>query len=757
MKTMNCTALRRCLVVFAVTALTTLQCVPVVHPHEADGGDISVVDNKVCGVIYDSCGRPADGVSVVMRSNDYLPEIGRLGKRRADDGFFVCSTRTDRGGQYRFTTADSIPRGYFTIEARDSSNNCVLIGNVEIDSFLYFSNIDSSLATEFTSTLRPPGTIQGTIQPIGDSISGLVLVYGLENYTEISQDGSFILENVPPGNLRLQIIATYNGNRQNVDVRVATHAGDTATIDTLHAIIPSGNGNTGGTPPAGNQWYTAGDTVVVPGNSGNLIKTGYAFTGWNTAADGSGVTYYPGDTLIVDDAAIVLHAQWAGTGPYRLTIIDSGNGKTSGSDSVEHGIAHSIFATPDGGFRFVVWRVVDGSATIADSTAKSTTVILENGDAVVEGVFRMITFQKTFGGSGQDEGSSVLQTPDGGFVIAGSTSSFSSGGSDVYLIKATADGDIQWTRTFGGDSGDGGCSMQQTSDGGYIIAGYTLSSGAGESDVYLIKTDADGNAVWTKTFGGASGGIYDDYGNSVQQIFDGGFVIAGLTSFLRHGPSGPDFFLIKTDTDGNAVWTRTVGVGGCSVLQTSDAGFVSVGYSEVTSAWPSDVHLIKTDADGNVVWTKTFWGDYNSEEGRSVWQTTDGGLVITGSAGSEFGLSDVLLIKTDADGNEIWAQTFGEANWDYGFSVQQTSDGGFIIAGLTYSSDAGSGDVLLIKTDADGNEVWTKTFGGTGDDQGNSVQQTSDGGFVITGKTDSFGAGNYDILLIKTDENGNVY
>jgi hypothetical protein len=353
---------------------------------------------------------------------------------------------------------------------------------------------------------------------------------------------------------------------------------------------------------------------------------------------------------------------------------------------------------------------------------------------------------KTFGGSNDDWGSSVQQTSDGGFILVGYTASFGAGGPDVWLIKTDADGNKLWDRTFGGGGLDEGRSVQQTSDGGFIIVGYTASFGAG--DVWLIKTDADGNKLWDRTFGGGN----LDEGLSVQQTSDGGFIIVGYTASF--GAGWADVWLIKTDADGNKLWDRTFGGSdwdeGWSVQQTSDGGFIIVGYTVSFGAEWADVWLIKTDANGNKQWDRTFGGRY-SDGGRSVQQTSDGGFILVGDTWSfGAGEADVWLIKTDANGNKQWDRTFGGSENDLGYSVQQTSDGGFIIVGATASFGAGGPDVWLIKTDANGNKQWDRTFGGRYSDGGRSVQQTSDGGFIIVGATRSVGAGDYDVLLIKS-------
>jgi len=369
-----------------------------------------------------------------------------------------------------------------------------------------------------------------------------------------------------------------------------------------------------------------------------------------------------------------------------------------------------------------------------------------------------LAWSKTFGGAEHDSGFSVQQTSDGGYILIGGTESYGAGDADVWLIKTDSSGNEIWDKTFGGAKEDAGVSVQQTMDGGYMIAGLTQSYGAGGHDVWLIKTDSNGTNVWDKTFGGASSSVAWSMGWSLEQTLDGGYIMVGSTE--SYGVGGCDVWLIKTDSSGNEIWDKTFGGAkddmGASVQQTSDGGYILIGGTASYGAGGSAAWLIKTDSDGNKLWDKTFRGENKYGGGLSVQQTLDGGYIIVGSTKFDgAGVSDAWLIKTDSSGNKVWDKTFGGTGDKNGLSVQQTSDGGYIIVvGWIEPESYEEVDAWLIKTNPNGDKVWDRTLGGEEYDIVFSVQQTSDGGYITVGGTQSYGAGKTDVWLLKLGAGG---
>ncbi|GIW65269.1 MAG: hypothetical protein KatS3mg093_248 [Candidatus Parcubacteria bacterium] len=257
-------------------------------------------------------------------------------------------------------------------------------------------------------------------------------------------------------------------------------------------------------------------------------------------------------------------------------------------------------------------------------------------------------------------------------------------------------------KTIGGTNNDYINSLQQTSDGGYILGGYTSSYGAGNTDMFVVKLDSSGNISWSKTIGG----IYGDYINSLQQTSDGGYILGGYTS--SYGAGNIDMFVVKLDSSGNISWSKTIGGGSNdfinSLQQTSDGGYILGGYTYSLTPGIAYMFVVKLDSSGNISWSKTIGGIYG----------------------------------------------------DFINSLQQTSDGGYILGGDTVSYGAGISDMFVVKLDSSGNISWSKTIGGTNNDFIKSLQQTSDGGYILGGYTSSYGAGNTDMFVVKLDSSGNI-
>lgn len=356
-------------------------------------------------------------------------------------------------------------------------------------------------------------------------------------------------------------------------------------------------------------------------------------------------------------------------------------------------------------------------------------------------------WSKVFGGAGNDGAYCVTQTSDGGYALAGFYNTWSNNHA-FWFVKTDSSGTQQLSKTYGGVLGiDDAYGVIETSDGGYAITGFTNSSGAGNYDGWLVKLDSAANVEWNKTYGGATA---DDL-YTVLQTGDGGYALAGYTTSF--GAGAADSRLIKVDSSGNVMWNYTYGGTGVddtlSMTKTSDGGYALAGFTRSYGAGGTDFWLVKVDADGTCQWNKTYGGT-GDDSAHSIVQTSDGGYALAGFTSSfGAGSNDVWLVKVDSAGNMQWNKTFGGAGTDDAVSLIKTSDGGYALAGSTTSFGAGNSDVWVVKTDAYGNLLWSQTFGGSGADYGYSIIQTSDGGYAVAGNTASFGASGTDCYFIK--------
>ncbi|HOK88274.1 MAG TPA: hypothetical protein PK404_05525 [Fervidobacterium sp.] len=362
------------------------------------------------------------------------------------------------------------------------------------------------------------------------------------------------------------------------------------------------------------------------------------------------------------------------------------------------------------------------------------------------------TWQHEFGGYYDDEAYSIARTSDGAYVIAGYTKSIGSGDCDVYVLKLDNDGRMLWSKTLGGVKDDWAYSVEQTDDGGCIVAGETKSFGCGKSDFYISKFDSDGNCEWQKTFGGYD----DDWALSVKQTSDGGYIVAGYT--LSFGAGKGDVCILKLDNEGYLEWWDTFGGKNddwaYSVLQADDGGYVIAGYT-YSFGTGGDIYVLKLDSEGTLEWQHVFGGK-SAERGYSIDKTQDGGYLVAGYTKSfTKGGTDVYILKLDKNGNLEWHETYGGREDDWAREIHQTSTGNIIVVGATYSFGNGKSDVLVLSLDSDGTLLWDKTFGDVDDEWGRSICETVDGGYIATGYTKSFGYNEKDVYVVKLDDQHN--
>jgi hypothetical protein len=400
-----------------------------------------------------------------------------------------------------------------------------------------------------------------------------------------------------------------------------------------------------------------------------------------------------------------------------------------------------------------------------------------------------IQWQKTLGGANVDVAKSIQQTIDGGYIVAGYTTSTdgdvtgNQGSSDSWIVKLSNSGTIEWQECLGGSNWEYAQSIQQTTDGGYIVAGYSVSTDGdlavnqGSTDIWVIKLSSSGIIEWQKTFGGTK----SDIATSIQQTTDGGYIVAGETESNdgdvtgNHGSS--DSWVLKLNSSGTIVWQKTFGGTegdfASSIQQTTDGGYILlVGetYSndgDVTgNHGGGDIWVVKLSSSGTIQWQKPLGGS-RYDGARSIQQTTDGGYILAGDTTSNDGdvtgediNYDIWVVQLNSSGTIVWQKIIGKPKGDYAFSIQQTTDGGYIVAAGTELTDGDLGepylyDIWVFKLNSSGTILWEKTLGGSKIDVAFSIQQTTDGGYILAGYTESNDGdvtgkhGSEDIWVVK--------
>lgn len=370
-----------------------------------------------------------------------------------------------------------------------------------------------------------------------------------------------------------------------------------------------------------------------------------------------------------------------------------------------------------------------------------------------------IVFSQEYGGSANEDGRWMEQMPDSGFVMIGRSDTYSNGQSDIWVVRTDAYGNVMWSRSYGGTQFDFGNMIRITSDGGFIMAGFTNSYGVGGNDAWLIKTDVLGNIQWQKTFGNSG----DQEFEAVIQTSDGGYAAVGITDPDLNGSGQPaDFFLVKVDANGDSLYSRNIGGAsgeiGNSIQETPDGGFILAGQSYSYGNVDGDYYIVKTDSQGIVQWFKNYTNP-GLQECHHIQNVPGGGFIMVGDADSlanGLGDTDVWLIRTNDLGDTLWTKTIGGTKKDGGKTVENTSDGGFIIAGITRSFGLINPNYYLVKTDNAGIIQWqNSTYGSSHHDHAYRGIETSDGGFAEFGYfRNSSNTSNY--ALVKLAPTGGV-
>jgi hypothetical protein len=356
------------------------------------------------------------------------------------------------------------------------------------------------------------------------------------------------------------------------------------------------------------------------------------------------------------------------------------------------------------------------------------------------------TFQKLIGDGAYEDAQSIQQTTDGGFIMVGSSETALS---RIYLVKTDSAGVVLWTKTYH-STHDRGTSVQQAADGGYIICGHYEDI---NYTTFIIKTDASGDTLWSRMMSNNN----FDFGTAVIQDANGNYLSPGITSGAFPYTNAR---LTKFNSNGGTLWSKGYGesfnpleIVPYSIQQSADGGYILTGY--FNPGIGPEIFLLKTDSAGTYQWNRRYGGN-DSDYAWSVQPTSDSGFIMAGQTKSfGAGAEDVYLVKTNSTGDTLWTRTYGGIGRDIARSVQQTDDGGFVVAGYTETFGAGMRDVYVIKISSNGALQWSHTFGGTLNDEGASIQKTNDGGYIVAGKTESFGAVFTDIYLIKLDSAGN--
>lgn len=355
-----------------------------------------------------------------------------------------------------------------------------------------------------------------------------------------------------------------------------------------------------------------------------------------------------------------------------------------------------------------------------------------------------LIWERTYGGAGDDRAFCMTPTDDGGFLIGGSSTSFNINKTAAWVVKINGNGNTVWNKTYCENDGSEFRSIQKTADGFLLVGNTFLSSGM--EDAWIVKIDNEGNVAWNKTIGG----------ENFNKVFSAtiaadGFVLAGLTNSSNNGNS--DGWLLKTDMKGNLIWNKTYAEVGDSafraILVSTTGDYVAAGYSASAGNGNYGLWLVKTDSNGTVMWNQAFSG-VESDKAYALVASRDGYVMVGETHANQEANADAFAAKTDLNGKLIWKKTYGGADFDVASTVTTTRDGGYLVVGFTFSYGKGQRDFWFFEIDDLGNVAWSRTCGGEGYEEAYAAVEVGDNEFIISGWTNSIGAGSYDFYVIRT-------
>ena len=367
---------------------------------------------------------------------------------------------------------------------------------------------------------------------------------------------------------------------------------------------------------------------------------------------------------------------------------------------------------------------------------------------------------RTYGGWNDDTGFWVIeQKASEGYVLGYATFTFDAGGTefgDIWIFDLTSNGKIEWQRTYGGPDEEllyGG--IKETQDGGYIVAGFTKSFGPGQHDFWILKLASNGNIEWQYAYGGSD----MDFPYSVQITSDGGYIVAGTT--YSFGAGDGDFWILKLTSSGKIEWQKTYGgpldERAKSILLTEDGGYIVSGYTDSFGSGESDYWILKLTSSGDIEWQRTYGGRSSEYPTRTFDRTSDGGYIVAGWSGSfSDERSRIWILKLTSSGDIRWQRTDYGSLADWGGQIQETSDGGYIVAAKTESFGAGFYSGWILKLKSNGDIEWQHTYGGNNMDSVAYIQEISEGGYIVGGSTASFGTGGWDLWMLKLSPKGTI-